>query len=184
MGGSWYDFGVDGLDLPALSDSLRFETTKWPDSPHWQLDVRRLGEDRFGTWVHAPLAAVIQRGSDPPFSLEHEFVGLVPDGDWWVVEFYPDHPSLSVYVNIGTPPVISEGRVSQVDLDLDVIRLLDGSVEVIDEDEFEEHRVSLGYPQELIDGARTAAERAARLMEEGSEPFGAVFERWLAAARW
>lgn len=166
-----------------MSKSLRFETTKWPDSPHWQLEVRWLGEDQFGTWVHAPLGTIIQRGSEPPFSLEHEFIGLIPDDEWWVVEFYPGHPSLSVYVNIGTPPVVGEGRISQVDLDLDVIRLVDGSVKIIDEDEFEDHRMRLDYPPDLVDGARSAAERAAQLMREGSEPFGTASEGWLAATR-
>lgn len=49
--------------------------------------------------------------------------------------------------------------MSQIDLDLDVVRWLDGSVEIIDVEEFEEHRVALDYPGELVAGAVDASRR-------------------------
>ena len=41
--------------------------------------------------------------------------------------------------------------MTAVDLDLDVVRRTDGTVYVDDEDEFAEHRVSFGYPPEVVE---------------------------------
>ena len=55
---------------------------------------------------------------------------------------------------MATPAVWhGEDLVRAVDLDLDVIRGTTGRVWVDDEDEFAEHRVSLGYPDEVIEQA-------------------------------
>jgi uncharacterized protein len=99
-----------------------------------------------------------------------------------MIEFYWDHPIHAVYVNIGSPPRWADGRVRQVDLDLDVVRGLDGSVQVLDEDEFVMHRAQLGYPAALVDGARAAADHAVDLLRRGVEPFGGVACDWIRAA--
>lgn len=105
---------------------------------------------------------------------------MVPKDEAWVVEFYRDHPTMSTYVNIGTRPEWDGSRLTQIDLDLDVIRLLDGTVEVIDEDEFEANRIALGYPAELVEAARAAAKRAVQLMRQEAEPFRNASDRWFA----
>jgi predicted RNA-binding protein associated with RNAse of E/G family len=155
---------------------------KWPDRLHWQFDVSRLGEDEHGVWLYAPADTIAQRGHDPPRQIENGFVLLVPPDEWWIAEFYSDHPWHSVYVNIGTPPVWDGDRVTQVDLDLDVARLLDGSVEVLDEDEFADHQIRYEYPHDLIAATVDATSRAVELVTAGAEPFGVASHQWLAAA--
>ena len=123
---------------------------KWPDWLHWQFDARLLGEDEYGMWLHAPSDTIVKRGSEPSQPLGIGFVGLVPRDEWWIVEFYTDHPWHSVYVNIGTPPVWDGDRVTQIDLDLDVVRTLDDIVVVLDEDEFAEHQIQYSYPPHII----------------------------------
>ncbi len=51
---------------------------------------------------------------------------------------------VQVYCNISKPAEIDDNIVSFVDLDVDVI-VKDGKIEVIDIDEFEEHKVLYGY---------------------------------------
>ena len=57
-----------------------------------------------------------------------------------------------------------------VDLDLDVIRGTTGRVWVDDEDEFAEHRVSLGYPDEVIEQAITSCQSVLAAVEDGGGP--------------
>ena len=97
-------------------------------------------------------------------------------------EFYWTHPRHSIYINIGTPPEWDGDRVTQIDLDLDVVMNLDGSVEVVDEDEFADHQVRFEYPRELIASTRAATEVAVQLLESGVEPFFEVAQRWLRSA--
>ena len=161
---------------------VHLDERKWPDRLHWQFDVSRLGEDAHGVWLYAPPDTIAQRGHEPPRQIESGFVLLIPPDEWWIVEFYWDHPWHSVYVNIGTPPAWDGDRVTQVDLDLDVARLLDGSVKVLDEDEFMDHQVRYAYPEDLIVSARAAAKRAAALLAGREEPFGVASQRWLEEA--
>jgi hypothetical protein len=165
-----------------MAELIHVETTKFPDRPHWRFDVLALGQDEFGTWVQAPTGTHIQRGSEQPFALTSGFVGLIPGDDWWMVEFYPDHPTITMYVNIGTPPKWNDTTVTQIDLDLDVVRRLDDRVEIIDQDEFEENRATHGYPDELVEGAIEAANRAVALAQAGVAPFDEVAARWIERA--
>ncbi len=159
------------------------DSRKWPDHKHWQFDMSRLGRDEHGVWLYASPETVAQRGDEPPSQIETGFVALIPEDTWWMVEFYWDHPWHAVYVNIGTPCEWNGDRVTQIDLDLDVVRLLDGSVKTIDEDEFAEHQVLYNYPQDLIDSARAAADEVALMIEAGTEPFGIAANPWIDIAR-
>ncbi|HEX6302052.1 MAG TPA: DUF402 domain-containing protein [Acidimicrobiia bacterium] len=122
----------------------------------------------------------MNRGSGERVALQSGFVGVGPADEWWIVEFYPDHPEISVYVNIGTQPEWDGSRLTHVDLDLDVVHGLDGRVEIIDEDEFVKHWVALGYPGDLVADALDASRRAVELISNSVEPFDTVSKEWIA----
>ncbi len=124
-----------------------------------------------------------RRGAEAPLGIPYGFVMLVPEREPWLVEFYWDHPEHPVYVNIGTVPVRYGDRVIQIDLDLDVVRRPDGTVVVLDEDEFAEHRAQYKYPQNLAAGARAATHRALALLTGRLEPFGIAAKPWLRMAK-
>ena len=65
------------------------------------------------------------------------------------------------------------------DLDLDVILMRDGSLVLDDEDEFDVHRVELGYPLDLVDLARRTADEVLAAIWDGAEPFGSACGSWL-----
>ena len=159
---------------------VHVDMRKWPDELHWQFDARLLGEDEYGIWLHASSDTIVKRGSEPSRPLGVGFVGLVPRDKWWIVEFYPHHPWHSVYVNIGTPPVWDGDRVTQIDLDLDVVRKTDGAVEVLDEDEFAEHQIQYSYPPHIIAAARAATDVAVASVLGREEPFGSAADSWIA----
>ena len=64
-----------------------------------------------------------------------------------------------------------------------MVRWRDGRVEVLDEDEFAEHQVQLGYPAELISQARQTCDWLVEAVSSRTEPFGQVGAGWLARAR-
>lgn len=93
--------------------------------------------------------------------------------------WFPEGRRFSLYVDIVTPPRRREDTITMVDLDLDVIRTTDGTVELLDEDEFAEHQVSLEYPADIIEGARRSADDVLAAVRAGSPPFHAPAARWL-----
>ncbi|MGN6721686.1 MAG: DUF402 domain-containing protein, partial [Marmoricola sp.] len=115
-----------------------------------------------------------------------DHVVLVPHDDWWLATFYDDDARRPVdtYVDITTPAIWTDDAVTCVDLDLDVVRRVDGSVFVDDEDEFAEHQHSLGYPSDVIAQARASATTVLRGVEADEIPFNrAVAARWIAKLR-
>jgi hypothetical protein len=51
---------------------------------------------------------------------------------------------------------------------------------VEDEDEFEEHRLSLGYPDAIVEGALHGAAELRTMLTAAEEPFGEHYRKWLA----
>jgi predicted RNA-binding protein associated with RNAse of E/G family len=165
---------------------IRVLTRKWPDSPHWEYDALRLGMDEYGEWVGLPLGTRMSRpGVTLHASAAH--VVLLPHGAWWVATFYGDDPERPVdtYVDIATPWRWNhdESEARAVDLDLDVIKGTTGRVWVDDEDEFAEHRVSLGYPPDVVEQAVGACADVERAVTGQAGPFAGAHLDWLARLR-
>lgn len=159
---------------------------KWGDRPHWEFDARRLGSDAYGHWVGAPAGTHLARpGAE--FVADSAFVTLVPRDEPFVATFYDRHHEgpadpVELYVDITTVPAWADGRVTTVDLDLDVVRGRSGRVWVDDEDEFAEHRVRFGYPADVVELALTSCEAVRRAVELSHAPFDTETpKRWFAA---
>ncbi|WP_239162611.1 DUF402 domain-containing protein [Paractinoplanes rishiriensis] len=107
-------------------------------------------------------------------------MALVPADGCWIANWNADADTeMEIYVDVTDQPVWTGELVRAVDLDLDVVRLRDGTVELLDEDEFAEHQVRYGYPADVVARAQaTAAELMARVRDR-DEPFGDVGRAWL-----
>ena len=157
--------------------------TKWPDHPHYAHQGWALGEDEHGLWVELRVGAPVYRGDKVLFHGKRGGVMLVPPEAGWLA-WFPASGSFELYVDIVTPPVRTATSVTMVDLDLDVIRWLDGRVELVDEDEFEEHRLRYGYPEHIEADARAEAAFVLDAVRGRKAPFdGEAAQRRLAHLR-
>ena len=153
---------------------------KFDGALHWNHAAVRLGEDRHGIWVGIGLTVPVFRGAEQQGALEAPFVILLPREAWWTAAFNAEPHRTEIYCDITTVPEWTDEGVTMVDLDLDVRRRRTGAVELLDEDEFVEHRVRYGYPDDV---AAAAEESAAWLMHAVTgydEPFGVASHEWLA----
>lgn len=146
---------------------------KYPDRLHWQFRTRYLDEDEHGVWLGGTPGWEARRGTEPPVPFGHAFVKVVPRERWWTA-LWNATGGIAVYVDIITPPRWDGDRVTMVDLDLDVIQSRDGSLRIDDEDEFEEHQITLGYPPRLVAGARATTAEVYLALESGAEPYGSA----------
>ncbi|WP_162599884.1 DUF402 domain-containing protein [Nocardioides solisilvae] len=169
--------------------------TKWGDRPHWTYEALWLGCDEHGDWVGVPRGTRFTRPGHT-FVGPNEQVVLVPrpaDGDptaWSLATFHgPGAGSLpplggvpvALYVDVTTPATWDGGTLRAVDLDLDVLAGDDGRVLVDDEDEFDEHRVALGYPDEVVEAARAGCAAVLAAVRGGHPPYDGAHRRWLDA---
>lgn len=93
--------------------------------------------------------------------INHQHLGRIPKNTVSLESFWSDRyynlfafysPNLQIrnlYFNLCLPPQISPEAVDFVDLDIDVVVWPDGSVVVLDQDEFKANSSLYGYPLEL-----------------------------------
>ena len=163
-----------------MADVVRVRYRKYDGSAHRDYPARRLADDQHGTWLGVEAGtASIYHGQ--PSVEQIPFVLLVPRGAWWTAMFNPPPRTSEVYCDITTPARWEDDTVHIIDLDLDAVRRRDsGRVELRDEDEFADHRLRFGYPDEVVTHAEAAAEWLYDALGDGTEPFATAFKKWLA----
>lgn len=164
-------------------DPIRVELTKWGDRPHWEFAGFFLGSDEHGDWIGFPPGTYMSRPGAEVWPANSQ-VGLVPSGAdadrAWLATFHSPGGSVLTYVDMTSVPVWDGSVVRAVDLDLDVVKALDSTVYVDDEDEFEEHQVLFGYPAEIIALAEATKDAVLAAVTEQQAPFDGSSDRWLA----
>ena len=115
--------------------------------------------------------------------VRHPLIGLIEAGTlstevYWTDRWYSvfrfqgrDGRLLKFYCNVNTPPRLEGGVLSYVDLDVDVLVETDFSYLVLDEEEFERHAQTYGYPPEYRARVREAVEEILRLAQSREFPF-------------
>jgi uncharacterized protein len=163
-------------------DVIRTLFCKYDGRPHRQVQSIRLGEDEHGLWVGSVPGGLGRRGDGRWVAIDHHRVRLFPRNAWWSALFNDEPHETEVYCDITTPAEISDNTVTTVDLDLDIRRMRDGTVQVVDEEEFAVHRVKYNYPDRVVDAARsTCAWVAANITT--AEPFRSAYRHYLDRVR-
>ena len=148
-------------------------STKYDGSPHWEFDSFFVMEDG-PLLVATNFAGQVlhnKAGEWPtPFDVRNHFWQ-----DRWYNIMRCDKPKAGgleyYYCNVTTPTLYDGENVRYVDLDLDVRVHADGRIELLDEDEFVENSERMGYPPEVIDQARHAADELIELATARRFPF-------------
>ena len=114
-------------------------------------------------------------------------VELYFEDRWYNVWHFPDDTTDPLwfkvlwYCNVALPASFDGKTLRWVDLDIDIRCHRDGVPEVLDEDEFEQHRVEFGYPDEVVERALAARDEALRLAQARVFPFD--YETQISALR-
>ncbi|GAB6983485.1 DUF402 domain-containing protein [Nocardioides pyridinolyticus] len=174
---------------PAPLAPVRVVMSKWGGRPHWEFDATYLGRDPHGDWLGISAGTEMDRPG-AHYVCPTNQVGLVPppgpDAErGWLATFHDVGGPVRIYVDITTPPVWDGDVVRAVDLDLDVVRGWgrfpgQGRVWVDDEDEFAEHRVAFGYPDDVAAAALASCERVLALVHDEAAPYDGSAMAWLA----
>jgi len=138
---------------------------------HWQARVARLENSllvldaAFEDDVTHHLLGEIRRGTR---TIEYYWL------DRWynVFRFLNDDDQTRLfYCNVNMPPVLADGLLTYIDLDIDVLVRPDRSYEVLDLDEFELNAARYGYPSELKSKALAAVDELVATIEPRQFPF-------------
>lgn len=161
-----------------MYERMSLQFFKYPDIPHWRHeDLVVLGEDEHGLWLGGEAGSEQQKGDGPISHTNHPWVFCMIRDAWWSL-VYNESGHITHFLDIIMPAELKGGRIEMVDLDLDVVRKRDGEVYIDDEDEFLEHQKLYGYPDWVIDKARTTAADRYLAMTRLDEPFDTVCRYW------
>jgi uncharacterized protein len=167
----------------SVARDIRVIYRKYDQRLHWHMTARYLGEDQHGIWAGMRAGELIAKGDDEPIALPCATLSLFPHTGWWTAWFNGEPHEVTVYCDITTPPSWPAGDlVTMIDLDLDVIRRrADGSVDIVDEDEFAQHREEFSYPPDVVEQAVAAADWLRDSLRADAEPFASTYRQWFAA---
>jgi protein associated with RNAse G/E len=155
---------------------------KYDGAPHRLVEAVRLGEDAHGLWVGSAPGTRGQRADGSWTTIDHHRVRLFPRGQWWSALFNDTAHRTAIYCDITMPAEFGVDSVTLVDLDLDIRLLRDGTVHVMDEDEFEAHQVRYNYPPQVVATARATCNHLAHAITT-AEPFTTAYKPYLELAR-
>ncbi|ONI69394.1 DUF402 domain-containing protein [Kribbella sp. ALI-6-A] len=151
---------------------------KYDGRPHRLMESVDLGEDDHGLWVGSRPGDPAQRADGTWITVDHHRVRLFPRGQWWSALFNDAPHTTEIYCDITMPAEFGVASVTAVDLDLDIRRLRDGTVRVMDEDEFAAHQVHYGYPPQVVATAQATCEWIVANITT-TEPFLTVYKTYL-----
>ncbi len=106
-----------------------------------------------------------------------EWISRVPGvtfflpGYWYNVVALLEATGVRYYCNIASPFYFYENVLTYIDYDLDAIKLPDGTIHVVDEEEYRNHRVQYQYPPLVETKVKEGLESLIARMESGSSPF-------------
>ncbi len=75
------------------------------------------------------------------------------------------------YCNLASPSLYDGEAIKNIDYDLDVKVFPDGKIDILDEDEYDEHRLKMNYGEEIESIVEKAMEDLLQIIHEKKEPF-------------
>lgn len=152
---------------------------KYPDQPHYE-STMDLVEKRDNLYIlyGPPNRTLTHHTRGTEFVFEERSVELYFNDRWYTVACVIDAGGCidSYYCNIAMPCILAGNEAHFIDMDLDVILQKDLSYEVIDREEFEEHKVIFGYPEDLVAETEMALKVLIEDIESRSFPFDGFIE--------
>lgn len=161
-----------------VNRTMNIQALKYGNRPHYEWNARLLEQNGDYVFVLAEYGRKLRHFTkNSVFTLNNWTIEFFSSSRWFTVAAdIKDGRVVQYYCNINEPSVINGDDISFVDLDLDYV-WRNGEWAVVDEDEFELHRVKLGYPEELVRRARTELEQLKQLVSRREFPFDGSIER-------
>jgi protein associated with RNAse G/E len=116
--------------------------------------------------------------------IEHDLLGTIPSGThsleyYWLDRWYnvfrfaqPNGELRNYYCNINMPPKFTNGILSYIDLDLDILVAPDFSYQILDVEDFERNAKTYSYSLEIQANARRAVDELTGMIQTRQFPFG------------
>ncbi|WP_281890200.1 DUF402 domain-containing protein [Paenibacillus sp. YYML68] len=105
-----------------------------------------------------------------------EWVSRVPGvsffipGEWFNIVALMEEQGVRYYCNIASPPYVNGRVITYIDYDLDVIRMPAGDIHVVDQEEYERHKLLYHYSEVVHVKVKQGLSKLLQRVREGKPP--------------
>ena len=153
---------------------IKIVSRKYDGSLRDEHEAFLYAEDEEKLVVYAPVGT-------PDYDHRKQVRSAAPDGllelyfkaRWYTVWHICEQNSNvnQIYAHISMPATVTATGIEWIDLDLDYRVYLDGRLERLDEQEYREHRATMGYPAAVHDQVQAACVEIEALYPQQAYPF-------------
>ncbi|GAA5527243.1 hypothetical protein Hgul01_01027 [Herpetosiphon gulosus] len=151
---------------------------KWPKRPTAQAIGYLLGTDQFGHWLGIIAGSVWHHSNGQQGTFEQSFVKLIPYNAYWSACF--NRSGKLIDVDIVLPHIWDNQLVEEVDLEIDLLKMDDGRLEIRDQAVFTAVCQRWPMPASQIDQVHATTTQIYQQLATEAEPFKLVGQQWLA----
>lgn len=139
---------------------------------HREWSPAYLAEETDEYWALCSRSSLVTEGDGRRWMTKEHAVFLLYKHEWMnIIAMMKESGGVCYYVNIASPTILDQGYLRYIDYDLDVKLFPDGAMKELDEQEFERHVLTYGYPPELTDAIKKACLEVKVLMGKKAFPF-------------
>lgn len=151
---------------------LRVQAYKHDGVLHRQWSPAYLAEETDEYWALVSKASLVTEADGRKWMTKEKAVFLLFKKKWMnVIAMFKEKRGICYYVNIASPALLDQGFLKYIDYDLDVKLYPDGVERTLDENEYERHSQTYGYPAELSRAVEKSTEEVKAMIANGEFPF-------------
>ncbi len=151
--------------------SIRWKEVKYDGSLHRSAVAHDLGSTDAGRWLYLPRGTHVDQPNRGGFDHPCDAIVLVPVEGWWTAVWLAGYEP-ALYIDVARHVSVGGAEIVTMDLDVDVIRRRDGTVEVLDLDEFDLHRRRYGYADDVVAAVGQTTDELVQAVGAHEPPFG------------
>ena len=151
---------------------LRVQAYKHDGVLHRQWSPAYLAEETDEYWALVSKASLVTEADGRKWMTKEKAVFLLFKKKWMnVIAMFKEKRGICYYVNIASPAILDKGFLKYIDYDLDVKLYPDGVERTLDENEYERHIQTYGYPADLSHAVEKSTEEVKAMIAQGAFPF-------------
>ena len=150
---------------------VSIQSFKHDGSFHRFWDRGLMLEDTRDYVVIATKKAKVTESNGRKWFTKEPAVTIFSKKDWWNVICMIKNNGICYYCNIASPCVVEQACIKYIDYDLDVKLLPDKKIRLLDEKEYEHHKLTYSYGEDLDTVLRYVNSQIVEMMKKNVFPF-------------
>lgn len=163
------------MNIPKVGDKIQIYSYKHDGSIHrvWEETNVLLGTQ--DTFIGANNRTLVTEKDGRTWITREPAICYFHSDYWFNIIGMLRNDGVYYYCNISSPFIYYDGVLKYIDYDLDVKVFPDMTYILLDEDEYEQHRVEMNYPKELDPILRRNIDILLQWIRERKGPFSSEF---------